>query len=468
MLARLRTLSPSRTAMAFAAGLVLIVAATVGTALFARRHEADRRMSDHTHAVRAALGRFSLHIQELHDPSRRADVEPLLAGELARLRQLTGDHAKQQERLAQAAPLLADAPAHITPLRALLDVMLREERQLQEHRDERARKSLRVIYTTTSASLLTALALFAIAWWRLTAQLRGQRAIVQRLRQSEAQTAALLENGVDAVWAVDLSLRVTASNQRFRTLVTQMSVEGTPRLDGSTPSFAASAEWTDHYRRVFAGERVTVEIEQELRGQSRCFLVSFGPIVVEGRVTGAAAFAKDISSRKRAELKLAQRAETLHYLAVVDQMTHLYNRRGFLELGQTLLRDARALGAPVAVLFVDLDGLKHINDHQGHAAGDSAICAAAEALSHSARRTDLVGRLGGDEFVVLATGMDDEGLLVERIRAQASERGLSMSIGVVREEPGEEPRPLEQLLEQADAVMYRDKTARKSARMAAL
>src|SRR5262249_36172246 len=158
-----------------------------------------------------------------------------------------------------------------------------------------------------------------------------------------------------------------------------------------------------------------------------------------------------------------QRAETLHYLSVVDQLTQLYNRRGFLELGAALLREARGQGAPLAVLFVDLDGLKRINDELGHAAGDAAICAAAEVLRKSVRRTDLVARLGGDEYVVLAGGLDDVAPLEARIRANARERGLAMSIGVVREQPGDEPLALEQLLERADAVMYREKQRRKAA-----
>jgi diguanylate cyclase (GGDEF)-like protein/PAS domain S-box-containing protein len=306
----------------------------------------------------------------------------------------------------------------------------------------------------TSAALLLALALFSAAWWRLNRQLRAESAMVARLRQSEAQAAALLENGSDAIWAVDTELRVTASNQRFRALVSQAKGQ---KLDPTSLSFARNPEWQERYRRVLAGESVTMELEHELGDRRRYFLVSRGPILVEGQVTGAAAFAKDISTRKRAELKLAQRAETLHYLSVVDEMTQLYNRRGFLELGQALLREARSQGAPVAVLFVDLDGLKRINDRDGHAAGDAAICAVAEALKKSVRRTDLVARLGGDEFVVLATGSDDVSMMEARIRANGRERGMQMSIGVVREEPGDEPYALEQLLERADAVMYQQK-----------
>jgi diguanylate cyclase (GGDEF)-like protein/PAS domain S-box-containing protein len=451
-----------RTGVVFAIGLALIVGAAVVTGLGARRHQDDRRWSDHTHAVRTALGRLSTHVQDLRNGRDRAVVLAKLPPELATVRTLVADNALQQRRVERLIPLLADAPAHLDELRSGIEEMLAEERTLQEPRDERARASLILVYLTTAGDLLLALVLFAIAWWRLTRQLREQHEMLARLRQSEAQTAALLENGVDAVWAVDRELKVTACNQRFRSLIGQVRASEDAPLELGELSFALSAEWSGHYQRVLAGEKVTIEHEHELDGRRRHFLVSLGPILVEGQVTGAAAFAKDISTRKRAELKLLQRAETLHYLSVVDQMTQLYNRRGFLELGQSLLREARAQGAPLAVLFVDLDGLKRINDQQGHAAGDAAISKAADALRHSVRRTDLVGRIGGDEFVVLATGMDDVALMIARIRAQGAERGLQMSIGVVREEPGDEPCTLEQLLEQADAVMYSEKSRRKT------
>jgi diguanylate cyclase (GGDEF)-like protein len=226
-------------------------------------------------------------------------------------------------------------------------------------------------------------------------------------------------------------------------------------------SFAHYEPWQDAYRRALGGEHVTLESPQEIAGRLRHFLISFGPIIVDGRVSGAAAFAKDITTRKRAEIKLQQRAETLHYLSVIDQLTQLHNRRGFLELGAMLLRDARAAGQPVQLLFADLDGLKQINDVAGHAAGDAAIRRAGEVLAESVRRCDVVARLGGDEFVILAAGSDHDDSLIERIRRRAAEASVQLSIGGVKSEPGDEPCALEQLIERADALMYEQKLERK-------
>ena len=115
----------------------------------------------------------------------------------------------------------------------------------------------------------------------------------------------------------------------------------------------------------------------------------------------------------------------------------------------------------MTILFADLDGLKPLNNQLGHAAGDAAICAGGEALAESVRKSDLVARLGGDEFVVLAVGIEDETVLLERIEKKLTDKKIRMSIGVAKDEPGDESRSLEQLMERADAAMYDAKVARK-------
>jgi diguanylate cyclase (GGDEF)-like protein len=111
----------------------------------------------------------------------------------------------------------------------------------------------------------------------------------------------------------------------------------------------------------------------------------------------AAAESKD--ALQRSERTLAHRARH-------DSLTGLANRSGLLEvLRDELADDARRAG--VAVLFVDLDGFKDVNDRHGHRTGDLLLAAVAERLRHAARASDLVARLGGDEFVVLCTGVAD-------------------------------------------------------------
>ena len=117
------------------------------------------------------------------------------------------------------------------------------------------------------------------------------------------------------------------------------------------------------------------------------------------------------------------------------------------------------------MLFLDVDGLKGVNDSQGHAAGDAMLRAAADLLSTTFRHDDVVGRLGGDEFaVLLSEPADDESIVppVERLQGALAGRtdGLSMSIGLAVASPGES---LEQLLSRGDKDMYAGRSRRADA-----
>jgi diguanylate cyclase (GGDEF)-like protein len=130
------------------------------------------------------------------------------------------------------------------------------------------------------------------------------------------------------------------------------------------------------------------------------------------------------------------------------------------------------------VLFVDIDGLKSINDAYGHAEGDHALRDAAAVLRGAVRRTDVVARLGGDEFAVLLVGRDGAGVtprgaeiatarlhdtFVRQSAARRRPYTLSASIGASHFDPGD-PAPLETLLQQADEEMYARKRLRSRLR----
>jgi two-component system, cell cycle response regulator len=99
----------------------------------------------------------------------------------------------------------------------------------------------------------------------------------------------------------------------------------------------------------------------------------------------------------------------LEKLALFDELTGLYNRRGFLDLGGKQLKTAERLGKSVLLVFADLDGLKEINDQLGHLDGDAALKDIADVLRESFRGSDIIARLGGDEFAILAVGSIHEG-----------------------------------------------------------
>ena len=173
---------------------------------------------------------------------------------------------------------------------------------------------------------------------------------------------------------------------------------------------------------------------------------------------------QDISERKRAEA-------ALHSLSLVDELTGLYNRRGFLAVAEQHLATIPRSDKVSAILYADLDGLKVINDSMGHLEGDRALIRTAEIFKETFRTSDIVARLGGDEFVVLAALGPDETaeLLISRLQEKLSANNaqrvrpydLSVSIGVAKVD-AESRCSIEELLVQADQAMYANKRHKRS------
>jgi diguanylate cyclase (GGDEF)-like protein/PAS domain S-box-containing protein len=181
----------------------------------------------------------------------------------------------------------------------------------------------------------------------------------------------------------------------------------------------------------------------------------------------------DITGRKRTERALAEKTRELERLALFDELTGLYNRRGFLILAEQQLKTAQRQGQGTLLLFADLDGMKGINDTLGHKWGDAALKETAALFRESSRGSDLVARLGGDEFAVLAVGSIHEGekAIVSRIEwnlarlngSQNRKYRLSLSVGMAGCDPCSRCS-IEDLIERADAMMYQHKSEKKAAR----
>jgi diguanylate cyclase (GGDEF)-like protein len=162
----------------------------------------------------------------------------------------------------------------------------------------------------------------------------------------------------------------------------------------------------------------------------------------------------------------------LRSLSLIDDLTGLYNRRGFSDLGDQYLKLARRAARGVALVYLDLDRFKTINDTLGHHVGDRALIKLADILKASFRRSDIIARMGGDEFAVLAVDSTSDGaaVLVGRLRERIDEFNqshrdsyqLAVSIGMARHD-GEERVRLEDLLTQADAAMYEEKRGKRKA-----
>ena len=172
--------------------------------------------------------------------------------------------------------------------------------------------------------------------------------------------------------------------------------------------------------------------------------------------------------RSEAQLRKRMEAQVLQ-LSLTDELTGLNNRRGFLLRAEQMLKLVNRVHTHGWPIYIDLDGLKQVNDQSGHDAGDRLIRNAARILRESFRDSDVMGRIGGDEFVVFATGSSTPAVEIqERItrniehhnRCYPDQPPISMSIGVIRCDPGS-LHTLEDMIHQADAAMYIEKRRKR-------
>ncbi len=167
---------------------------------------------------------------------------------------------------------------------------------------------------------------------------------------------------------------------------------------------------------------------------------------------------------------LQQANEEIERLSLTDELTGLNNRRGFHLHAGSALRSGRSLHHSSLLAFLDVDGLKQVNDTEGHDAGDALIRDIAAALRAAVRPCDILGRLGGDEFALLIIESgDDPDAFKDRIadafrrfnETAARSYRLSASVGVVHTAPTDD-RTLDDLITRADELMYADKADRKA------
>ncbi|MCQ2584942.1 MAG: GGDEF domain-containing protein [Treponema sp.] len=182
-------------------------------------------------------------------------------------------------------------------------------------------------------------------------------------------------------------------------------------------------------------------------------------------VSNSIAQAYEVTRRLEEHTNLEKANKELSISSRTDELTQVYNRRGFMFLGKKTIELALQMDTDGLVIFVDMDGLKMINDNYGHESGDKAIVAEAQILSKCFRGTDVIGRMGGDEFAIVASGMNEEILKEVRVQLEnecsawtienKSPFRLSMSIGAVPFT--KENCLLENLIAEADMRQYAEK-----------
>ncbi|MCK9986932.1 MAG: hypothetical protein AzoDbin1_03404 [Azoarcus sp.] len=281
------------------------------------------------------------------------------------------------------------------------------------------------------------------------------------LRRSEAKYSTLVNLAHDGIAATDADFRLTFVNPGFVDLV--------GRAESQLLGHALDELWADGsgesreliLARLEEGQSKRYEV-RVTRGDGRqlTVLASLAPLNDGwGRMKGVIALLSDITERKEAERRIA-------HMATHDILTGAVNRLMFGELLGYALVQARRSGHRFALLFIDLDHFKQVNDELGHHVGDLLLCEAVRRMQGSIRSSDALGRRGGDEFVVLLpeVGADkDAEIVAEKIRAalekpfvlEGREVRISSSIGIaLYPEDGKDEH---ELMCRADEAMYRAK-----------
>jgi diguanylate cyclase (GGDEF)-like protein/PAS domain S-box-containing protein len=281
-----------------------------------------------------------------------------------------------------------------------------------------------------------------------------RREAVNALRAREATYRSIVETAEEGIWIGDSEGHTIFANRKLADMF-GLPLEG---LEGRSALEFIHADDLAKGIGALRRRRHGVSDRQELRfhrsdGAILWTIVSGCPYYdASGAFVGSLAMITDITDRKQAEQELARRALT-------DELTGLPNRRVLLDRIDHALQ--RRSPERLAVLFIDLDDFKLVNDSFGHAAGDQLLNAVANRLRSAARRGDTVARLGGDEFVVLCedvAGAEDVLVVAERLQASLAAPVVvgetrvfvAASIGVALSPAAS----ADELLRNADAAMY--------------
>jgi diguanylate cyclase (GGDEF)-like protein/PAS domain S-box-containing protein len=280
--------------------------------------------------------------------------------------------------------------------------------------------------------------------------------------QSEQRLRAITDNLPVLIAYMDAEERVEFCNQTCHTWLglDPKAIVGLSMRDAWGPEIYAQRQ--PYLRRALSGEKVEFEVDREALGKTRTLHNVYLPdITPEGNVKGVFMLSTDLTEVKTVERQLSQ-------LARFDALTGLANRHQFNEKLPDALARSQRTGEALALMFLDIDHFKSVNDTFGHATGDGVLREFAERLRQCVRATDTVARLAGDEFVVILENVHSEaepqfvarkivGQINRPFDIEGREIVVTTSVGIAfHRGAGVSP---EELLARADKALYAAKSA---------
>ncbi|MDR6536402.1 diguanylate cyclase domain-containing protein [Variovorax soli] len=407
--------------------------------------EQEKRLRDITDSIPALVGYFDLDEKCLYGNSRARRMAGIGDGPLdgVTLRSSIGDAV-----YAQHAPyiprVLAGKPARFTVHAPLHDKGGHFQVNLIPDKDLEGR---------------------VLGFYLMTFNITPLKEAELRLTESEMRLRTITDSMPALITYIDRDQKITFANGTYREWLglEPSALLGKHIRDVAGPELYLARRAT--LERALAGERVEFEAETKRGDFHRITHVIYVPDKAsDGTTHGIFSLSLDITALKEVERKLIE-------LARVDTLTDLPNRLAFNEYLPGAIARAERTGKGLALMFLDIDRFKSINDTLGHAGGDSVLTGFAERLRDCVRSTDLVARLAGDEFVIVLENLTTEdsaalvaGKVVERIREPGFRIGdqlleVTTSIGVAFRRPTDGPITAPDLLAQADAALYDAKAA---------
>ena len=300
------------------------------------------------------------------------------------------------------------------------------------------------------------------------------REIEDALKKSEAQVRQLLNSTGEAIYGIDLDGNCTFANTACARV---LGYSGADELLGKNMHRLIHHSWSDGrpmamedcniFRAFRDGKPSHVDDEVLWKFDGTSFPAEYWsyPQIVNGEITGAVVTFVDITERRKTE-------ETIRHMATHDGLTNLPSLLLCRDRLGMAISQANRDGKKAAVLFIDLDGFKNVNDTYGHDAGDTVLKETAKRLCSSVRGTDTVARIGGDEFLAVITELqnrDNAESIAKKMIASLAERfvigntsvHVSASIGIALF-PREKADNVESLIKLADQAMYRVKKSGKN------